>query len=59
MLEKNQRSAYANYRDYAVHYDVEKHCFSYWYTPAGCILRDARVGDVLAGDGKKLVSLSY
>ncbi|MDR1565900.1 MAG: hypothetical protein LBS48_01290 [Treponema sp.] len=57
MLENTRRSAYANYRNYAVRYDVEKHSFSYWYTPLGCVLKDAAIGDVLF-NGKKIISLS-
>ncbi|MDR2184768.1 MAG: hypothetical protein LBO80_03740, partial [Treponema sp.] len=58
MKERQDQSAYANYRNYAVRYDMKKHSFSCWYTPAGCILKDAVIGDILSHDGKKLGSLA-
>jgi hypothetical protein len=57
MVDKNQISAYANFRNFAVRYDLEKHNFSYWYAPEGRIVTDAVIEDVLDGDGKKLISL--
>jgi hypothetical protein len=57
MLDKDQISAYANFRNFAVNYDLEKHTFSYWYAPAGCIVSEAAIKDIVDGDGNKVLSL--
>jgi hypothetical protein len=57
MLNKDQISAYANFRSFAVRYDLEKHNFSYWYAPAGCIVSEAIIEDVYDKEGKKILSL--
>jgi hypothetical protein len=63
MLNKDEISAYANFRSFAVRYDMEKHCFSYWYAPAnnapsGCVVSDAVIEDIYDTDGKSHISLS-
>lgn len=43
---QQQMTAYANFKKYAVRYDLQRHTFSCWYTPHGLAVEDAGISNV-------------
>ncbi|MCE5259153.1 MAG: alpha-galactosidase [Chloroflexi bacterium] len=55
---EDQVTAYANFKQYSIRYDLERNTFSYWYTPRGLVLEDAKVAKVVIA-GKVITLNDY
>lgn len=52
-------SAYANYRNYAVRYDMGNHSFTYWYAPRGRILKNAAIDGLHLDNNEVFMPADY
>jgi len=45
-----EMTAYANFKQYSLRYNLERAVFNCWYTPQGCIVADAGITQVRHGE---------